>query len=148
MYTPVQGNVIARSEIPDETFASGVLGDGVGIEPEIGLVVAPCDGEISTVTDTLHAIGLVSAEGMEVLIHVGIDTVNMKGDGFEAFVSAGDKVKAGQKLLTFDLNKIRAAGYSTTTAVLVASSFMYPQFVVKNTGKMKRMEPVISIKEG
>lgn len=148
LYTPVQGNVIARSEIPDETFASGVLGDGVGIEPEIGLVVAPCDGEISTVTDTLHAIGLVSAEGMEVLIHVGIDTVNMKGDGFEAFVSAGDKVKAGQKLLTFDLNKIRAAGYSTTTAVLVANSFMYPQFVVKNTGKMKRMEPVISIKEG
>ncbi len=147
LYVPVQGKVIPRSEIPDETFASGMLGDGIGIEPETGIVTAPCDGEISTVTDTLHAIGMVSADGMEVLIHVGIDTVNMKGDGFTAFVSAGDKVKAGQKLLTFDLEKIRGAGYSTTTAVLVANSFQYPAFRVEKTGRMERMERVICVKE-
>ncbi|NBH32673.1 PTS beta-glucoside transporter subunit IIBCA [Clostridiaceae bacterium] len=145
LYVPVQGNVILRSEIPDETFASGMLGDGIGIEPETGIVTAPCDGEISTVADTLHAIGMVSPDGMEVLIHVGIDTVNMKGDGFTAFVSAGETVKAGQKLLTFDIEKIHAAGYSATTAVLVANSFQYPAFQVEKTGKMNRMERVICV---
>lgn len=145
LYVPVQGNVISRSEIPDETFASGMLGDGIGIEPETGIVTAPCDGEISTVADTLHAIGMVSPDGMEVLIHVGIDTVNMKGDGFTVFVSAGETVKAGQKLLTFDIEKIHAAGYSATTAVLVANSFQYPAFQVEKTGKMNRMERVICV---
>lgn len=144
LYAPVKGNVISRDAIPDETFASGVLGDGVGIEPEVGMVVAPCDGEIASLTDTRHAIGMVAAGGMEILIHVGIDTVNMKGDGFELFVSQGEKVKAGQKLLTFDLEKIKAAGYSTTTAVLVANSFLFPEFSVVKTGKSEWMEKIIS----
>lgn len=144
IYVPVKGNIIARGEIPDETFASGVLGDGVGIEPEVGLVVAPCDGEIASLTDTRHAIGMTTASGMELLIHVGIDTVNMKGDGFTLFVSQGEKVKAGQKLLTFDMDKIKAAGYSTTTAVLVANSFMFPDFHVVKTGKSELMEKLAS----
>lgn len=144
LYAPVKGNVIARDQIPDETFASGVLGDGVGIEPEVGLVVAPCDGEIASLTDSRHAIGIVGAGGMEILIHVGIDTVNMQGDGFELLVSMGEKVKAGQKLLHFDLEKIKAAGYNTTTAVLVANSFMFPGFQVERTGKTELMEKLIS----
>lgn len=146
LYVPVKGNVIARGEIPDETFASGVLGDGVGIEPEVGLVVAPCDGEIASLTDTRHAIGMTTADGMEILIHVGIDTVNMQGDGFTLFVSQGEKVKAGQKLLTFDREKIKAAGYSTTTAVLVANSFMFPDFHVVKTGKSELMEKLAAAK--
>lgn len=144
LYAPVKGNVIARDQIPDETFASGVLGDGVGIEPEVGLVVAPCDGEIASLTDSRHAIGIVGAGGMEILIHVGIDTVNMQGDGFGLLVSMGEKVKAGQKLLHFGLEKIKAAGYSTTTAVLVANSFMFPGFQVERTGKTELMEKLIS----
>lgn len=144
LYVPVKGNVIARESIPDETFASGMLGDGVGIEPELGVVVAPCDGEIASLTDTRHAIGMTTAGGLEILIHVGIDTVNMKGDGFTLFVSQGEKVRAGQKLLTFDLDKIKAAGYSTTTAVLVANSFMFPNFAVKKTGKSELMETLIT----
>ena len=118
---PVKGNVIAREAIPDDTFASGVLGDGVGIEPEDELVVAPFDGTISSVAESQHAIG-IEANGMEMLIHVGVDTVNMQGDGFTCLVKEGDEVKAGQPLIRFDREKIKAAGYSDTVAVLLTNS--------------------------
>ncbi|MDE6622343.1 MAG: glucose PTS transporter subunit IIA [Lachnospiraceae bacterium] len=145
LFAPIKGNIISREAIPDETFAAGVLGDGVGIEPETGEVVSPFDGEISSVTDTRHAIGITGPDGMEVLIHVGIDTVNMNGDGFELFVSEGDKVKAGQKLLTFDIAKIKAAGYSATTAVLLTNSDDYPDFRLLKTGRTNAMEKVFTI---
>lgn len=145
LFAPVKGNVIKREEIPDETFASGVLGDGVGIEPEEGQVVAPFDGEISTVTDTRHAVGITGPGGMEVLIHVGVDTVNMKGDGFELFVSEGEKVKAGQKLIAFDIQKIKEAGYSTTTAVLLTNRDDYPDFKIIKTGKTDVMEKLFVV---
>jgi len=118
---PVKGRVIAREEIPDETFAAGILGDGVGIEPEEGVVVAPFDGEITSVAESKHAIGIES-NGMDVLIHVGVDTVSMNGDGFVPAVKEGDTVKAGQKLLTFDRAKIKAAGHPETVVVLLTNS--------------------------
>ncbi len=118
---PVKGNVIAREAIPDDTFASGVLGDGVGIEPTAELVVAPFDGTISSVAESKHAIG-IEANGMEMLIHVGVDTVNMQGDGFECLVKEGDEVKLGQPLIRFSREKIKAAGYSDTVAVLLTNS--------------------------
>ncbi len=145
LYAPIQGNVIQRESIPDETFASGVLGDGVGIEPEKGEVTAPFDGEISSLTDTRHAIGISGPGGMEVLIHVGVDTVKMKGDGFKLFVDEGEKVKAGQKLMEFDIEKIKAAGYSTTTAVLLTNSDDYKSCNVIKTGEVKQMEKIISV---
>lgn len=147
IYAPIQGNVIARTQIPDETFASGVLGDGVGIEPEQGIVCAPFDGEISSLTETKHAVGISSLSGMEVLIHVGVDTVKMKGDGFTLFVSEGEKVKAGQKLMTFDLDKIRSAGYPTTSAVLLTNSDDYKACNILKTGMTKQMEEMISVDE-
>ena len=118
---PVKGNVIAREAIPDDTFAAGILGDGVGIEPTDELVVAPFDGTISSVAESQHAVGLES-NGMEMLIHVGVDTVNMQGDGFTCLVKEGDEVKAGQPLIRFDREKIKAAGYSDTVAVLLTNS--------------------------
>ena len=118
---PVKGKVIAREAIPDDTFASGVLGDGVGVEPEDELVVAPFDGTISSVAESQHAVG-VESNGMEILIHVGVDTVNMQGDGFTCLVKEGDAVKAGQPLIRFDRAKIKAAGYSDTVAVLLTNS--------------------------
>ncbi|MBR3334739.1 MAG: PTS glucose transporter subunit IIA [Clostridia bacterium] len=118
---PVKGKVIAREAIPDDTFASGVLGDGVGIEPEDDLVVAPFDGTISSVAESQHAVGIES-NGMEMLIHVGVDTVNMQGDGFTCLVKEGDEVKAGQPMIRFDRAKIKAAGYSDTVAVLLTNS--------------------------
>jgi PTS system sucrose-specific IIC component len=134
IYAPIKGNAISYEEIPDETFASGVLGAGIGIEPEEGVVYAPYDGEISSTTETKHAIGITGAGDMELLIHVGVDTVNMKGDGFELFVAEGDQVKKGQKLITFDIEKIKAAGYSPTTAVLLTNSDDYEDFKVVKTG--------------
>ena len=145
IFAPIQGNVIPRENIPDETFASGVLGDGVGIEPETGEVVAPFDGEISSVTKTRHAIGITGPGGMELLIHVGVDTVKMDGDGFAVFVSEGDKVRAGQRLMTFDISKIKAAGYSTTSAVLLTNSDDYPSCTVLKTGTSKQMEKIITV---
>ena len=118
---PVKGTVIARESIPDDTFASGVLGDGVGIIPEDDLVVSPFDGTISSVAESQHAVGIES-NGMEMLIHVGVDTVNMQGDGFTCLVKEGDEVKAGQPLIRFDREKIKAAGYSDTVAVLLTNS--------------------------
>lgn len=146
IYAPVSGTVIPRGQIPDETFASGVLGDGVGIVPETGVVTAPFDGEISSLTETKHAVGISGPCGMEVLIHVGVDTVKMKGDGFTLFVSEGEKVRAGQKLLTFDPEKIKAAGYDTTCAVLLTNSDDYPSCKVLKTGMTRQMEEIISIR--
>lgn len=145
VYAPVKGNVISREEIPDDTFASGVLGDGVGIEPEEGEVAAPFDGEISSVADTRHAVGITGPGGMEVLIHVGVDTVNMKGDGFELLVAEGEKVKAGQKLIIFDREKIKAAGYSTVTAVLLTNSDDYQGFKALKTGNIEKAEKLFTV---
>ncbi len=147
LFAPIKGNVISRAEIPDETFASGVLGDGVGIEPEIGEVVAPFDGEISSVADTRHAIGITGPGEMEVLIHVGIDTVHMNGDGFELLVKEGEKVKAGQKLIRFDIDKIKAAGYSSTVAVLLTNSEDYSNVQVVKSKKTEQMEKVFLVKK-
>ena len=118
---PVKGNVIPYDKIPDDTFASGVLGVGVGVQPTGEVVVAPFDGEISSVADSKHAVG-VAANDMELLIHVGVDTVSMNGDGFNCLVSEGDQVKAGQPLIRFDRAKIKAAGFSDTVAVLLTNS--------------------------
>ena len=145
LYAPIQGTIVPRNEIPDDTFAAGVLGDGVGIDPEEGVVVAPFDGEISSVTDTKHAIGITGPADMEVLIHVGVDTVNMKGDGFELLVEEGQKVKAGQKLMTFDIAKIKAARYSPVAAVLLTNTDDYPELKVVKTGKTQRLEEVFTV---
>ena len=146
VYAPIKGNVIASAQIPDETFAAGVLGEGVGIEPELGVVYAPFDGEISSTTGTKHAIGISSPDGLELLIHVGVNTVAMNGDGFELFVAEGDTVKAGQKLMTFDIDKIKAAGYSTTTAVLVTNSDDYAGLDIAEGG-CSPLDCVITVKE-
>ncbi len=118
---PVEGVVIKREDIPDETFASGVLGNGIGIQPSAEIVVAPFDGVVSSVAESKHAVGL-ECNGMELLIHVGVDTVNMKGDGFTCLVAEGDQIKAGQPLIRFSRDKIKAAGYSDTVAVLLTNS--------------------------
>ena len=122
---PVIGRVIPYTEIADPTFATGTLGQGVGIEPEDNVVYAPYDGEVSSVAESKHAIGITGPGDMELLIHVGVDTVAMKGDGFEDFVKEGDKVKKGQKLMTFDRDKIKAAGHPETVVVLLTNSDDY-----------------------
>lgn len=134
IYCPIRGKIIDLEEIADETFSSGVLGQGIGIVPLEGKVFAPFDGEITMIAETGHAIGLIGPGDMELLIHVGLDTVKMKGEGFKANVAEGDKVEKGQLLISFDIDKINKAGYSTTTAVLLTNSDDYPDFKVIKTG--------------
>lgn len=122
---PTPGKVIPYTEIPDPTFASGALGEGVGIEPEEGVVYAPMDGEISSVADSKHAIGITGENDQELLIHVGVDTVEMKGDGFNTLVEEGDMVKKGQKIMEFSLQKIKEAGHPDTVVVLLTNSDDY-----------------------
>ena len=118
---PCKGKVIAREEIPDDTFAMGILGDGIGVVPEDGVVLAPFDGTVTSVFDTKHAITL-EKNGMEVLIHIGVNTVNLQGEGFTAFVEEGAEVKAGQRLLGFDRDVITKAGYNDTVVMLLTNS--------------------------
>ena len=144
VYAPVSGTVIPSEEIPDATFAAGVLGHGIGINPAEGLVVAPFDGEISFVTDTKHAVGVTSSDGMELLIHVGVDTVAMAGDGFTCFVQMGQKVKIGEKLITFDREKIKQAGHPDCVAVLLSNAANYPDLSIQS-GTCHALDKVIKV---
>lgn len=144
VYAPVSGTVIPSEKIPDETFAAGILGRGVGIEPAEGIVVAPFDGEISSVTDTYHAVGIRSPDGMEVLIHVGVDTVAMNGDGFSCFVKEGQKVRAGDRLIAFDREKIHAAGHPDVVVVLVTNSDDYGTLDIQ-AGTCNALDQVIAV---
>lgn len=128
-----KGTVVAMENIPDEVFAQGILGKCCGIEPIEGKVFAPVDGEITQAPDSGHALGIMGVGGVEVLIHVGVDTVEMKGDGFSPKVKEGDKVKKGDLLLEMDLDKIAAAGHP---AVVIT--------VVTNTDDFKDVEVVAS----
>lgn len=116
-----KGTYVEMSKIPDEVFSTGVLGTCCGIDPEEGKVYAPIGGKITQLADSLHAIG-IEAGGIEILIHVGIDTVDMNGDGFANAVKAGQTVKNGDLLLTMDLDKIRAAGHPATIIMAVTNS--------------------------
>ncbi len=118
---PAKGTFVAMEQVPDEVFSQGIMGVCCGIDPSEGKVYAPADGRISQLTDTLHALGM-EAFGMEILIHVGVDTVEMGGDGFSNAVSAGQTVKKGDLLLTMDLDKIRAAGHAQTVIMAVTNS--------------------------
>lgn len=122
VYAPITGKYIPLEELPDEVFSQGFLGQGCGVEPEDNTVYSPIDGEIVQVAETKHAVGIQTPDGVEVLVHVGMDTVNMKGYGFDVKVNLGDKVKAGDMLMTFDAEKIKAAGYPTTTAIVITNS--------------------------
>ena len=144
VYCPVEGTVIPMEQIPDETFAAGVLGDGCGVQPAVGRVVAPFDGEVTTVAESKHAIGLASPDGMELLIHVGINTVEMNGEGFVLHCAEGDQVKAGQLLLEFDIDRIKQGGYSTTTAVLVTNSEDLGPVTVE-VGAQSALAPILTI---
>lgn len=117
---PVSGWLVLLSEAPDPVFASGCMGPGCGIWPSDGIVYAPVAGRVSLVARTRHAVGIKAADGLEVLIHVGVDTVEMGGAGFASFVEAGDYVRAGQPLLSVDLRKIAAAGHADCVVMIVS----------------------------
>lgn len=120
--SPCNGNAVKMSEVNDPTFSAEMLGKGAAVVPTDGKIVAPCDGTVTMLFNTLHAVGITSADGVEVLLHVGIDTVNLKGEGFTAHVKQGDMVKRGDLLLTADLDVIKAAGYDPTVMMVVTNT--------------------------
>lgn len=134
IYAPIKGKYIAVQDIPDPVFSSGAVGKGCGIEPTEEKVYAPVTGTASMVADTKHGIGITTKEGAEFLIHVGIDTVDMQGKGFDVKIKQGDSVKAGQLLMTFSMDAIRAAGHPVCTAFLLTNPDEYEDFEIY-TGK-------------
>ena len=124
---PMDGIVLPLEQLPDETFATAILGPGCGIEPTGDTVYAPFDGTITQVASTLHAIGITSDDGIELLIHLGMDTIALRGSSFTPLVREGQAVKAGTPLLNVDLDAIRAANHPTTTAVIVTNADDLPK---------------------
>lgn len=145
LYAPLTGTVIPLEEVPDETFSAGILGQGLAIRPDEPTVYAPFDGTVIQTVDSKHAVGLRSADGMEVLIHVGIDTVDMNGQGFTLYCKEGDTVKRGQRLLTFDPKAVEAAGHPTVTVVIVTNSDDYQAVKTLKTGPAAAMTPVLTV---
>ncbi|RSK29056.1 PTS glucose transporter subunit IIA [Bacillus sp. HMF5848] len=122
------GKMVAIEEVPDPTFSKKMMGDGIAIDPTEGKAVAPVDGEVVQVFPTKHAVGIKGKTGLEILIHIGLETVSMNGEGFTAHVKAGDKVKAGDTLVTFDLDLIREKAASTITPVVITNGDMVEAF--------------------
>jgi PTS system glucose-specific IIA component len=143
--SPVVGRCFDISEIPDEVFSSKMLGDGIGFESTEGILYAPVDAEILQVFPTKHALILKSKEGIEILLHIGIDTVDMKGEGFETFVEKGQQVKAGDKLLTFDNDLIKAKA-KTNLSVLVLTENELMESVEFKLGTVDKSNEIITIK--
>ena len=134
--SPLCGEAVALEDVPDPTFAEGVLGAGAAVEPSQGKVVAPADGVVGTLFDTHHAIVLNLDNGAELLIHIGINTVELNGEGYMAHVAEGDRVKKGQTLITFDKQLIASKGYKTITPVIVTNSFEFSAVNRKATGEV------------
>ena len=143
--SPVSGEVIALSEVKDPAFSDGTLGDGVAIIPEEGTIVAPFDGTVTMVFETGHAIGLVSDEGVELLIHIGLNTVELNGKHFEKLVSDGEKVVAGQPLIRVDLQAVKAAGYDITTPVVITNMDKFQKIEKASSGKITAQQDLFRI---
>lgn len=120
--TPAKGQAVPLKEVSDPTFGEEILGKGVAVRPEEGKIYAPADGEISLLFDTLHAVSMTSTDGVEILIHIGLDTVALKGEHFTAHVKTGDSVKKGDLLIEVDLEKVKAAGYDVITPVIICNT--------------------------
>lgn len=143
--SPLTGNILPLEEIEDEAFSTGALGQGVAIDPLEGVLYAPADGELTTLFPTGHAIGLTTSDGIEVLIHLGMNTVELKGEGFEVLTQQGAQVKKGDLLVKFDIGKIKAAGYSIITPIVITNTSNYAKIMVIDQQKIAHGEELLTI---
>lgn len=143
--SPIRGEVLNLSNIEDAAFSSGVLGQGVAIIPSDGKVVAPVDGVVTTLFPSLHAIGILSDEGVEVLIHIGLNTVQLEGRGFEACIKQGDRITKGQTILKFDIDVIKEAGYSVVTPIVVTNSSQFLDVVQTESKNIELEDNLITV---
>lgn len=143
--SPIKGEVLNLSDIEDAAFSSGVLGQGVAIMPSDGKVVAPVNGVVTTLFPSLHAIGILSDEGVEVLIHIGLNTVQLEGRGFESFIKQGDRITKGQTILKFDIDVIKEAGYSVVTPIVVTNSSQFLDVVQTESKNIELEDNLITV---
>lgn len=145
VYAPIKGEVIAISEIADGVFSEEILGKGCGIKPAEGKMFAPVSGKIIQVAETKHAVGFLSNDGIELLVHVGMDTVDMNGKGFALHVKVGDTVTCGQLVMDFSITDIKNAGHVTTTAVVVTNSDEYKTIDLIAAGEKDKSEEILKV---
>ena len=143
--SPCVGNVTPLTEVPDPTFSEKILGDGFAVIPSEGKIFAPADGEITMVFDTLHAVTMTTAQGTELLLHIGLETVTLKGEPFRVHVAAGDQVKQGDLLMEADLDKIREAGLNIISPVVVCNTDDYSKISLLKEGGVLPGEAVLKI---
>jgi PTS system beta-glucosides-specific IIC component len=144
---PVKGYACPLSEVSDPTFSQEILGKGIAIKPVKGRIVSPVNGTVTLVFETKHAVSVTGDSGEEILIHIGLDTVNLKGKYFTAHVNEGDKVKAGDLLVEFDLEQIKEAGYDIITPVIICNSGEYKEINTIDSKEVKELEKIIYIKK-
>lgn len=142
---PLEGEVIQLSAIEDETFSSGILGKGIAVNPSQGKLVSPVKGEITAIFPTLHAVGITSVDGVELLIHIGMDTVKLEGKYFNAMIKKGDQVNVGDVLIVFDINAIKAEGYSLVTPIIVSNSNQYTDVLSSDKKRINMGESLMTI---
>lgn len=145
LVSPLDGELLPLSEVKDEVFSSGAMGEGVAIEPSQGVLHAPADGRVVMTFPTGHAIGMKTKDGAEILMHIGMDTVNLQGKGFETLVDKGDEVKAGDELVKFDIDEIHSAGYIVTTPIVVTNSKDYEKVSVVRQGEVKVGQEILDL---
>ena len=146
IFSPIEGEIKPLEKVNDGVFSEGLLGKGISIEPTVGRAVSPVNGVVSTVFDTKHAIGLTSDDGVETLIHIGIDTVKLNGEHFNAHVKPGDKVKVGDLLVEFDIEKIKEAGYPTITPIIITNTDSYEDVEVLANGLSKEKDELMMVR--
>ena len=145
IYSPLEGDIIPLEQVEDETFSNKLLGEGIAINPLNGLVTSPVDGTITSIFDTLHAIGITTKEGIELLIHIGIDTVNLGGKHFLVFIKEGDNVNIGDKIAQVDINEIEKLGYKTTTPIIVTNSSDFKKITALNQDRILNKDKLLKI---
>lgn len=145
LVSPLAGELLPLSEVKDEVFSSGAMGEGVAVEPSEGVLHAPADGKVVMTFPTGHAIGMKTSDGAEILMHIGMDTVNLQGHGFETLVAKGDEVKAGDELVKFDIDAIHAKGYVVTTPIVVTNSKDYEKITVVSQGNVKVGQEILDL---
>ena len=145
IYSPLAGTVVPLSEVNDPVFAEEMMGKGAAVIPKKGQVLAPCDGEVLTVFRTLHAITIKADTGAEMIIHVGLETVGLNGQYFEAYVTDGARIKKGELLLSFDLDQIKGLGYDVVTPVVITNSVDYHQVEKTKKKEVSNKDLLISL---
>lgn len=131
--SPAEGKIVPLSSVSDQVFSTGVMGKGIAVDPSIGEVVSPISGEVMVMPDSKHAIGIKADTGEEILIHIGIDTVSLNGKYFDSTIKVGDKIEVGDKLVTFDIDKIKESGFETVTMIIVTNTNDYADVVETKT---------------